>query len=79
MAEPVNESGSQSVGFRRKRDGELWHFCSNCSNWPRVSYIEQWQKPSNGEICSECDNGFGREVARPIFCLSPRAGKPLSA
>lgn len=41
----------------RKRKGSMydaWHFCSNCSNWPRSDYEERSTKPTSGEFCNEC-------------------------
>ena len=40
--------------YRKKRDSDTWHFCSNCSNWPTSDYIELTEKPAWGELCNEC-------------------------
>ena len=40
--------------YRKKRDSDTWHFCSNCSNWPTSDYIERTDKPTYGELCNEC-------------------------
>ena len=39
--------------YRRRRDKDTWHFCSNCSNWPTSDYVTSNSKPS-GELCNEC-------------------------
>jgi hypothetical protein len=44
-----------ALGYRKTQDGDTWHFCCNCFNWPRFSYIEQWQPPTVGEMCNECE------------------------
>lgn len=39
----------------RKRDGkDVWHWCSNCTNWPTSDYDEKSTKPSSGELCNQC-------------------------
>lgn len=40
--------------YRRRKGNDTWHFCSNCSNWPTLSYDEQSTKPTTGEFCNEC-------------------------
>jgi hypothetical protein len=42
-------------GYRQSQDCETWHFCSNCSGWPRLNYVELWIEPGGGEICRECE------------------------
>jgi hypothetical protein len=37
-------------------DGEsCWHFCSNCSQWPKADYCEQLVAPISEEMCDECE------------------------
>jgi hypothetical protein len=43
-----------AIMFRRRRDSETWHFCSNCSEWPRHDYDERMTKPTTGTFCDEC-------------------------
>jgi len=43
-----------STVYRRKQESEIWHFCSNCSQWPEDHYLEQRQAPGTGEMCNEC-------------------------
>jgi hypothetical protein len=48
-------AADERCGIRRRPDDDTWHFCSNCSGWPRVRFVEQWVKPENGEVCRECE------------------------
>lgn len=40
--------------YRRKKNSDTWHWCTNCSNWPTDNYDESYTKPSSGELCNEC-------------------------
>jgi hypothetical protein len=40
--------------YRKRKDKDTWHFCSNCSNWPTHDYDERYSKPTTGEFCDEC-------------------------
>lgn len=40
--------------WRRRTGNDVWHFCSNCSNWPTTGYESATSKPSSGEQCNEC-------------------------
>lgn len=40
--------------YRRKKGSDTWHWCKNCSNWPRYGYDERTSKPTTGEFCNEC-------------------------
>lgn len=44
--------------YRRKNDRDAWHWCKNCSNWPKggsdYAEIEAPVRPSTGEFCNEC-------------------------
>lgn len=42
------------MAYRRKKNSDTWHYCSNCSNWPTSDYVEQQSKPTPGEFCNEC-------------------------
>ena len=46
--------------YRRKRGGDKWHFCKNCSKWPTFNYDSIYVKPSESELCNECK---GKEKA----------------
>jgi hypothetical protein len=40
--------------YRRRNGSDTWHFCSNCTNWPRSNYDERSSKPTTGELCDQC-------------------------
>ncbi len=44
--------------YRRKKDSDTWHWCTNCSNWPTSEYEEVTlpdnERPSFGELDNEC-------------------------
>ncbi|MGH7834192.1 MAG: hypothetical protein ACREQK_11150 [Candidatus Binatia bacterium] len=40
--------------YRKKLDQDIWHFSSNCSNYPTTNYYLQFTRPSTGELCKEC-------------------------
>ena len=41
--------------YRRRNDGDTWHWCSNRPNWPTSGYtISDPGGPSHGEFCNEC-------------------------
>src|SRR6266513_1064682 len=61
--------------YRRTRDGDTWHFCSNCSNWPTTDFVEQRLPPSTGEMCNECTckrrHPFQRPARQNILSRRP--------
>lgn len=40
--------------YRKKTGKDVWHFCTNCSNWPTSSYTSRATKPTNDELCDQC-------------------------
>ena len=36
--------------YRRKKNRDTWHWCRNCSNWPKSNYVERSTKPTSGEL-----------------------------
>lgn len=40
--------------YRRRKGSDTWHFCSNCSNWPKGKYDSRTSKPTTGELCDQC-------------------------
>jgi hypothetical protein len=42
------------ANYRRRKTGDTWHFCSNCSLWPTSDFVEQSTKPTTGELCNQC-------------------------
>ena len=42
--------------YRRRKESDTWHWCTNCTNWPTSNY-EEWEgenRPSRGELCNHC-------------------------
>jgi hypothetical protein len=49
------EEEIMASAFRRKKNCQTWHLCSNCSAWPTEDYEERRILPPLGdEICNEC-------------------------
>jgi hypothetical protein len=40
--------------YRRLNDADAWHFCTNCSNFPKSGYETASSKPTSGQFCDEC-------------------------
>jgi hypothetical protein len=40
--------------WRKRKEHDTWHFCTNCSQWPTSNYDESNHKPTYGELCNEC-------------------------
>ena len=40
--------------YRRRKDSDTWHWCTNCSNWPTANYVTRQTKPTSGELSNEC-------------------------
>jgi len=44
--------------YRRKQGSDVWHWCTNCEDWPASNYEEvdlpAGQRPSSGELDNEC-------------------------
>ena len=41
--------------YKKRRDSDTWHWCTNCSNYPRGSDVDtRPTKPTSGELCNEC-------------------------
>jgi hypothetical protein len=44
-----------SMVFRRTADSNVWHFCTNCPEWPQVGdYVEISHIPVAGQMCQDC-------------------------
>jgi len=48
--------------YRRIKGTNVWHWCSNCSQWPASNYIEviRDSRPGGGKLDDEC---LARETA----------------
>ena len=46
----------QGYRFRRHQEGNAWHHCENCSQWPAADFVEviAEQMPRAEEVCWEC-------------------------
>jgi uncharacterized protein (DUF433 family) len=51
---------ASAVNYRRRKSGDTWHWCGNCSTWPTSDYEESSSRPTAGELCDEC---HGRQRA----------------
>lgn len=41
--------------YRQREGKDTWHFCKNCSNWPKKKpYVERKTKPTKGDLCNQC-------------------------
>lgn len=40
--------------YRKKKDSDVWHWCTNCSKWPTDNYVSRDTKPTTGELDEEC-------------------------
>jgi len=42
--------------YRRLTDSMFWHFCDNCTDWPKKNYIEveSPEHPPAGGFCLQC-------------------------
>lgn len=53
---PAQPSLLGPASYRRRTGQVTWHFCSNCSNWPTTGYDSWPERPTNGELCNECES-----------------------
>ena len=44
------------VIYRKRKDSYTWHWCKNCSNWPKSDFyvIDSATRPSTCELDNEC-------------------------
>jgi len=57
-----------TTSYRKKHKTDLWHFCSNCTNWPVTDFdIHDHSAPPLGESCPECV-----ENLRQGSCAQPK-------
>ena len=41
--------------YRRRLLEERWHFCTNCSGWPRHDFLNSLDPPRDEDLCPECE------------------------
>ena len=59
--------------YRRSLNSTTWHFCRNCSFWPRLNFEQYVHVPKEGALCGEC------KVHRAAgICEAPMSTKPLA-
>jgi len=39
--------------YRKKKDGDTWHWCRNCSKDPKSDYDSRKDRPA-WDLCEEC-------------------------
>lgn len=42
------------MAYRRRKESDTWHWCRNCSKWPKSNYESRASKPTSGDQCNEC-------------------------
>ena len=42
------------IEYRQPADGETWHHCSNCSQWPTENFRSSNHPPDSAQLCNEC-------------------------
>lgn len=44
--------------YRRKKDSDTWHWCTNCDDYPQSDYVQEWhpngERPKTGELDNQC-------------------------
>lgn len=48
--------------YRKAKGRDTWHWCTNCSVWPKAKYVERPDKPPHGEgeLCDQCKSKEAR-------------------
>ena len=43
--------------YRKRRGTQYyaWHFCTNCSEWPRHDFLNSLDPPRDEDLCHECE------------------------
>lgn len=59
IAEALNPSPAPLVvvsatQYRKRIDGDTWHFCSNCSTWPINDFVATTELTGKSVTCNEC-------------------------
>ena len=40
--------------YRKRKEGDTWHWHPDCSNWPKTEYEQIYGNPKYGQFCEEC-------------------------
>ena len=49
----ANSTPSQ-IEYRKFSDGDTWHFCPKCSQWPTEDFLSSRDPPEIAQACNEC-------------------------
>jgi hypothetical protein len=60
----ITDDGRHLMTYRKLRNEDAWHWCTNCTSWPKVNYEDSDTKPTKGNFCAEC-----REKERAGTCV----------
>ena len=47
-------SQAPPVQYRKSTDGDTWHHCSTCSQWPTRNFLAANNFPDSAQLCNEC-------------------------
>jgi hypothetical protein len=50
----ITHDGRNQMTYRKLRNKDAWHWCTNCTSWPKVNYEDSTTKPDKGIFCAEC-------------------------
>jgi HEAT repeat protein len=53
--EAITAIRASSPIYRKRRDQDTWHRCSNCSQYPTTGYDQVQTLPTSGVLCAECE------------------------
>ncbi|HCC3231886.1 hypothetical protein SC738_04260 [Legionella pneumophila serogroup 1] len=42
------------MSYRKRNGSDTWHWVPTCSNYPTQNFTSRAVKPSNGELCNQC-------------------------
>jgi hypothetical protein len=60
FASPLKKStqpgDAMAASFRKASGSQTWHFCRNCSDWPKDDerYEEKMLPAHSDQLCNEC-------------------------
>jgi len=64
------------IEYRRKAHSDVWHWCTNCSNWPAEDYETRLSPPPQAKLCAQC--AFKRVKRTCVSCeLNPGTAAEL--
>ena len=57
--------------YRRGLKSITWHFCQNCSFWPRIDFEQRQAVPVEGSLCGECKVKRAHNSCEPASVPGP--------